>query len=281
MEYFTQKERAMEDIFETLAGLQKAGELVAVAIVIRTEGSVPRKPGAKMIICKDGKTVGTLGGGDLENRVIQEARGAIEQGTPRIASFTLDMEKGKLDMMCGGTVDVYIEPVLPSEKLIIFGAGHITRALAPMMKKIGFLVSVVDDSPDFLKKEYFPDVEDVHIETMETFAGGLSSDSKTYIVVLSRGFSRDKAVLNQLLRKEFRYIGMIGSQRKIEAMIEELQKEGIPKEAFTMLKSPVGLDIGAETPEEIAISIAGEIMAMKKGKLVLARVTSSHREESQ
>ena len=271
----------MEDIFETLAGLQKAGELVAVAIVIRTEGSVPRKPGAKMIICKDGKTVGTLGGGDLENRVIQEARGAIEQGTPRIASFTLDMEKGKLDMMCGGTVDVYIEPVLPSEKLIIFGAGHITRALAPMMKKIGFLVSVVDDSPDFLKKEYFPDVEDVHIETMETFAGGLSSDSKTYIVVLSRGFSRDKAVLNQLLRKEFRYIGMIGSQRKIEAMIEGLQKEGIPKEAFTMLKSPVGLDIGAETPEEIAISIAGEIMAMKKGKLVLARVTSSHREESQ
>lgn len=182
----------MDDIFETLAGLQKAGELAAVAIVIRTEGSVPRKTGTKMIIFGDGKIINTLGGGDLEDRVIQEALETINKGTPRIASFTLDMEKGKLDMMCGGTVDVYIEPVLPSEKLIIFGAGHITRALAPLMKKIGFLVSVVDDSPDFLQKEYFPDIEDVHTEDMVAFAGGLSSDRNTYIVVLSREFRETK-----------------------------------------------------------------------------------------
>jgi len=260
----------MEDIFETLAGLQKIGKPAAIAIVIRTEGSVPRKAGAKMIILKDGKIIGTLGGGGLENKVIQEALETIEQGKPRITSFTLDMEKGKLDMMCGGTVEVYMEPLLPSERLIIFGAGHITRALAPMMKKIGFLVSVVDDSPDFLQKEYFPDMEDLHLEDMEAFAGGLSSGSNMYIVVLSRGFSRDKAVLNQLLKKEFRYIGMIGSQRKIESMLRELQKEGIPKEAFSVLKSPVGLDIGAETPEEIAISIAGEILAIRKGKHAFA-----------
>ena len=159
----------MENIFETLADLQKAGTPAALAIVIRTEGSVPRKPGTKMIIFGDGKTTGTLGGGDLENKVIEQALETIHKGTPRIASFTLDMEKGKLDMMCGGTVEVYIEPLLPSEKLIIFGAGHITRSLAPMMKKIGFLVSVVDDSPDFLKKEYFPDIEDVHMEDMAGF----------------------------------------------------------------------------------------------------------------
>ena len=261
----------MEDIFEALAGIKKAGTPAALVIVIRTEGSVPRKPGAKMIILKDGKTIGTLGGGDLENRVIQVVLEAIEKETPRIVSFTLDREKGNLDMMCGGTVEIYIEPILPSERLIIFGAGHITRALAPMMKKIGFLVSVADDSPDFLKKEYFPDIEDMHMEDMEAFASGLSSDSKTYIIVLSRGFSRDKAVLNQLLKKDFRYIGMIGSQRKIENMIKELQREGIPEEAFSMLKSPVGLDIGAETPEEIAISIAAEIMAIKKGRLSLGK----------
>jgi len=258
----------MENLFETLTDLQKAGTPAALAIVIRTEGSVPRKPGTKMIIFGDRKTTGTLGGGDLENNVIEQALETIHKGIPRIASYTLDMEKGNLDMMCGGTVEVYIEPLLPSEKLIIFGAGHITRSLAPMMKKIGFQVSVVDDTPDFLKKEYFPNIEDMHMEDMAAFASALLSDSKTYIVVLSRGFSRDKAVLNQLLKKEFRYIGMIGSQRKIEAMIEELQKEGIPKEAFSMLKSPVGLDIGAETPEEIAISIAGEIMAIKKGILI-------------
>jgi xanthine dehydrogenase accessory factor len=259
----------MENLFEVLANAKKSSTPSALAIVIRTEGSVPRKPGTKMIIFVDGKITGTLGEGDLENKVIEQALETIYEGIPRIVSFTLDMEKGKLDMMCGGMVEVYIEPLLPSEKLIIFGAGHITRSLAPMMKKIGFQVSVVDDTPDFLKKEYFPDIEDVHIEDMEVFAKSVSSDPKTYIIVLSRGFSRDKAILRQLLKKEFRYIGMIGSQRKIENMIMELKREGMPEKAFSILKSPVGLDIGAEMPEEIAISIAGEILAIKKGKLAL------------
>lgn len=259
----------MDTIFELLADLQKTGVPAALAIVIRTEGSVPRKPGTKMIVFGDGKLAGTLGGGDLENRVIQESLEVIAKGSPKIVSFTLDREKGKLDMMCGGTVEIYIEPLLPPEKLIIFGAGHITRVLAPMMKKIGFRVSVVDDTPEFLKKEYFPDIDNLHIEDMEVFAGSVSSDPQAYIIVLSRGFSRDKAILKQLLKKEFRYIGMIGSQRKTERMITELKKEGIPEKAFSSLKSPVGLDIGAETPEEIAISIAGEILAIKKGKLTL------------
>lgn len=261
----------MEDVFEALTNLKKAGEMAALAIVIRTEGSAPRRAGAKMVILKDGKTIGTLGGGDLENKIIEEAITAMKQGKPRITTSTLDVEKGNLDMMCGGTVEVYIDPLLPSEKLVIFGAGHITRALAPMMKRMGFLVSVVDDSRDLLRTEFFPDMEDVHIQDMAAFAGGLSSDTKTYIVVLSRGFSRDKAVLGQLLMKEFKYIGMIGSQRKMGAMLMELKKEGITEESFSMLKSPVGLDIGAETPEEIAISIAGEIIAVKKGKLVISQ----------
>jgi len=173
-------------------------------------------------------------------------------------------------MMCGGTVEVYIEPILPSEKLIIFGAGHITRSLAPMMKKIGFHVTIVDDTPDYLQREYFPDIEDLHLEDMAAFAERLSSDANTYVVVLSRGFSRDKAILGQLLKKNFRYIGMIGSKRKMESIIKALKEEGMPDEAFIKLKSPVGLDIGAETPEEIAISIAGEIIAVKKGELALA-----------
>lgn len=259
----------MDTIFAQLADLQNTGVPAALAIVIRTEGSAPRKPGTKMIVFGDGKLAGTLGGGDLENKVIQESLEVIAKGSPKIVSFTLDREKGKLDMMCGGTVEIYIEPLLPPEKLIIFGAGHITRVLAPMMKRIGFHVTVVDDSPDFLKKEYFPDIDDVHIEDMELFAGSVSSDPQAYIIVLSRGFSRDKAILGQLLKKEFRYIGMIGSQRKLENIVRTLQAEGIPKEAFSTLKSPVGLDIGAETPEEVAISIAGEVLAIKKGKLAL------------
>ncbi|HPU30609.1 MAG TPA: XdhC family protein [Syntrophorhabdaceae bacterium] len=258
----------MEDIFEKIIEMKKKGTPSALAIVIRTEGSVPRKPGAKMVVTRDGNIFGTLGGGDLENRIIKEAIKAIEEGKPKTASFTLDMEKGGLDMMCGGTVEVFIEPLLPPEKLIIFGAGHITRSLAPMMKKIGFHVIIVDDTPQFLQKEYFPDIEDIFLEDMPAFAERLSSEQNIYVVVLSRGFSRDKAILGKLLKKDFRYIGMIGSKRKMENVIRGLKEEGIPDEAFLKLKSPVGLDIGAETPEEIAISIAGEIIAVKKGKLV-------------
>src|SRR5512139_4073887 len=208
----------MRDIFQTVADLIKTGESAAVATIVRTEGSTPRKTGAKMIITKDGKIIGTMGGGDLEQRVIEEALEAMRQGEPRITSFTLDVEKGKLDMMCGGKLDVYIEPILPDAKLIIFGAGHITRSLAPLMKSAGFQVSVVEDSPDLLQKEKFPEAEDLILTDMEQFARDLPSDPEIYIVLLSRGFSRDRAILSQLIQKDFRYIGMIGSLKKINAM---------------------------------------------------------------
>ena len=259
----------MKNLFENIAELIKSGKPAAFAIVIKTEGSTPRKVGAKMVVLKDGKAFGTLGGGDLEKRVIEEAINAIKQGQPRIASFTLDIEKGKLDMMCGGKLDIYIEPILPDEKLVIFGAGHITQSLAPLMRGAGFQVSVVEDSPDLLEKDKFPETEDLILTDMEQFARDLPSDPGTYIVLLSRGFSRDKAILSQLIQKDFKYIGMIGSLRKINTMRGDLQKEGIPEESFSKLQAPIGLDIGAETPEEIAISIAAEIIAAKWGKLAL------------
>jgi xanthine dehydrogenase accessory factor len=257
----------MKNFFEKIVEIKKSGEPAAFAIVIKIEGSTPRKVGAKMVVLKDGKAVGTLGGGDLEKRVVEEAMDAIKQGQPRIASFTFDIEKGKLDMMCGGKLDIYIEPILPDEKLVIFGAGHITRSLAPLVKLAGFQVSVVEDSPDLLQKDKFPETEDLVLTDMEEFARDLPSDSRTYIVLLSRGFSRDKAILTQLIQKDFKYIGMIGSLRKIVTMKEDLKKQGVPEEAFSKLQAPVGLDIGGETPEEIAISIAAEIIAAKRGRL--------------
>ena len=257
----------MGNLFGTIVDLKKSRKPAALAVIIRTEGSTPRKHGAKMVILQDGKTIGTMGGGDLEKRVIEEAIDAIRQGEPRITYFTLDIEKGKLDMMCGGKLDIYIEPMLPDEKLIIFGAGHITRSLAPLMKGAGFKVSVVEDSPDLLQKDKFPETEDLILTDMEQLARNLSSDPWTCIVLLSKGFSRDRAILNQLIQKDFKYIGMIGSTKKIITMSENLQKEGILKEALSKLHAPIGLNIGAETPEEIAISIAAEIIAAKKGKI--------------
>jgi xanthine dehydrogenase accessory factor len=256
----------MENLFESLLNLQKKDQPAALVIITKTKGSTPRRPGAKMIVLKDGKTIGTMGGGDLEKRVTQEAMETIRQGDPRIVSFTLDIEKGKLDMMCGGELDVYIEPILPKTKLIIFGAGHITRVLAPLMQTAGFQVSVVDDSPELLQKEEFPEIEDLRLTDMDQFAGDLRPDPNTYIVILSRGFSKDETILRQLIQKDFKYIGMIGSMRKMMTMKENLQKQGISKEAFAKIQAPIGLDIGAETPEEIAISIAAEIIAVKKEK---------------
>ena len=165
----------MRNLFEIFHRTHKTGKSIALAIIIKTKGSTPRRAGAKMIVLKDGKAIGTMGGGDLEKRVIEEAMETIKQGEPRIASFTLDMEKGKLDMMCGGETDVYIEPILPKEKLIIFGAGHITRVLAPLMQLAGFQVSVVEDSPDLLQKDKFPEIEDLKLTDMEQFAGDLPS----------------------------------------------------------------------------------------------------------
>jgi xanthine dehydrogenase accessory factor len=127
----------------------------------------------------------------------------------------------------------------------------------------------VEDSPDLLQKDKFPEIGNLVLTDMEQFARDLPSDPRTYIVLLSRGFSRDKAILTQLIQKDFKYIGMIGSLRKIEAMRRNLQQEGIPEEAFFKLRAPIGLDIGAETPEEIAISVAAEIIAAKKEKLAL------------
>jgi xanthine dehydrogenase accessory factor len=130
---------------------------------------------------------------------------------------------------------------------------------------------VVEDSPDLLQKDKFPETEDLILTDMEQFARDLPSDPGTYIVLLSRGYSRDKAILSELIQKDFKYIGMIGSLKKINTMKEDLQKEGIPEEAFSKLKAPIGLDIGAETPEEIAISVAAEIIAAKKGKLEILK----------
>jgi xanthine dehydrogenase accessory factor len=183
----------------------------------------------------------------------------------------LDREKGKLDMMCGGELEVYIEPILPDDKVIIFGAGHITRSLAPMLQRSGFLVSVIDDSSELLQKDKFPEIENLSLADMEQAARELPSDPNAYIVLLSRGFSRDEAILRQLIQKEFKYIGMIGSMKKIKAMEENLRKQGVPKEAFSKLRAPIGLDIGGETPEEIAISTAAEIIAVRKGKFEILK----------
>ena len=253
----------MEDVYQRLTEIKDQGTQAALAIVVRTEGSTPRKAGAKMIIMGDGSLHGTLGGGGLEQKVIEESLQALKEGNPKLTTLTLG---GDLDMMCGGEMEIYIEPVIRPDKLIIFGAGHITGALAPLMQSLGFVVTVVDHDSKPLEEGDTADSGGLVSEQMKSYAEGLAPDPNTYIVILTRGYSRDKAVLEQIISKDFRYVGMVGSAKKIETMKGELISRGVGKEVFSKLSAPIGLDIGAETPGEIALSIAAEIISVKRGK---------------
>ncbi len=258
----------MEDIYRALADMKDQGRRGALAIVVRTKGSTPRKAGAKMIIMEDGSILGTVGGGGLEKKVIEESLESIKRREAKLKSFDL---KGDLDMMCGGEVEVYIEPINQPERLVIFGGGHITRALAPLMRSLDFRVTVVDDNPKTPEEDRFVDIEVLLSEDMESYAERLSPDSSTYIVILTRGFSKDKAVLERLIAKDFRYVGVVGSKRKIRTIKEDLISQGIEKEHFSKLSAPIGLDIGAETLGEIALSIAAEIISVRRGKVTRSR----------
>lgn len=253
----------MEDLYRTLTDVKDQGKQAALAIVVRTKGSTPRKTGAKMIIIGDGSTHGTLGGGGLEHKVIEESLKALKEGNPKLIALTLE---GNLDMKCGGEMEVYIEPVTQPQKLVIFGSGHITGALAPLMQSLGFVVTVVDHDSKALEEGDTGDSGELVSEQMKSSAEGLASDPNTYIVILTRGYSGDMAVLEQTIAKDFRYVGMVGSAKKIETMKGELSSKGVGKELFSKLSAPIGLDIGAETPGEIALSIAAEIISVKQGK---------------
>ncbi|NIS60978.1 MAG: hypothetical protein GTO13_09825 [Proteobacteria bacterium] len=258
----------MEDIYRTLADIKDQGKRAALAIVVRTKGSTPRKAGAKMIVMEDERILGTVGGGGLEKKVIEESLECLKGGTTKLKTFDL---QGNLDMMCGGEVDVYIEPISQPEKLVIFGGGHITRTLAPLMRSLDFRVTVVDDNPKMPEEDRFTDIEVLLSEDMESYAERLSPDSSSYIVILTRGFSTDKAILERIIAKDFRYVGIVGSKKKIRTIKEDLISKGIEKEHFSKLSAPIGLDIGAETLGEIALSIAAEIISVRRGKAAHSR----------
>lgn len=254
----------MKDIYRTLADIEDQGKRAALAIVVRTKGSAPGKAGAKMIVMEDGSILGTVGGGGLEKKVIEESLECLKGGKSKLKSFDL---RGNLDMMCGGEVEVYIEPINQPEKLVIFGAGHITKTLAPLMRSLDFRVTVVDDNPTVPEEDRFADIEVLLSEDMESYAERLSPENSTYIVILTRGFSTDKAILEHLIAKDFRYVGVVGSKKKIKTIKEHLISKGIEKEHFSKLSAPIGLDIGAETLGEIALSIAAEIISVRRGKV--------------
>lgn len=253
------------DIYEEIVRLRQQGRRGAVATIVSVRGSIPSFKTAKMLVRDDGSIFGTIGGGCVEADVWQAAREVMESEKPRTLTFNLNQDpKYDTGLVCGGTLDIFIEPVLPPVLLYIFGAGHVAVNLYKVAHNAGFDVVVVDDREAYANRDRFPEAKEVIADDFDKVTAGLSPSESSYIVIVTRGHRDDMRVLRWAVQTQARYVGMIGSKRKTIAIFQELQKEGIPANLFERVHAPVGLDIGAVTPEEIAVSITAELIAMRR-----------------
>ena len=253
------------DIYEEIVRLRQQGRRAAVATIVNVRGSIPSFETAKMLVRDDGSILGTVGGGCVEAEVWQAAREVMESEKPQTLTFNLNHDpKYDTGLVCGGTLDIFIEPVLPPAELYLFGAGHVAVNVYKVAKNAGFDVNIVDDRELYANRERFPEAKNVIVEDFEAAMSRLDPNETSYIVIATRGHKDDMRVLRWAVQTRARYIGMIGSKRKAITVFRELVKEGLPEHLFERVHSPVGLDIGAITPEEIAVAITAELIAVRR-----------------
>lgn len=255
------------DLYEEIVKLKAEGKRGALATIIGTRGSTPREMGAKMLILEDGRIFGSVGGGCLEAEVWQEAMKAIAEEKPRNVHFDLtgkDAEES--GMICGGVMDLYIEPVVPTPQVFIFGGGHISLYVSKISAMAGFEVVVIDDRPQFASRERFPEAQEVIAEEFPFVFPKLRVNPSSYLVIVTRGHAYDQEVLEWAVGTPAKYIGMIGSRRKIQTVYSGLKEKGIAAEKLKSVHAPIGLNIAAVTPEEIAVAIVAEMIAVRRGR---------------
>ncbi len=252
-------------ILARLAQLEREGKPVVLALVIQAKGSVPRHVGTKMLIFPDGSSEGTIGGGAMESLVIKEAQDALSDGKPRLLHYNFsDPERGDPGV-CGGEMDIYVEPIRRKATLLVFGMGHVGKAVVHLGKWLGFRIVAIDDREEFAEPTSYPNVDQVVHSDLMTIPDEVEIDNQTYIVLTTREVPIDVAGLPALLKTEAAFIGVIGSRRRWETTSKALQEKGVSSEEIARVHSPVGLEIHAETPEEIALSILSEIIMIRRG----------------
>ena len=251
----------MRDVYEELLRLERAGTPAALAIVTAVRGSTPQVVGAKMVVHPDGRIVGTVGGGRFEKEVMEVALSVIAEGQPRVVSLDLTRDLG---MACGGHMDAFVEPVRPIDRLVAFGGGHVAGATAALARTVGFAVTVVDPRPQWANAERIPGCEVVNVAYDEA-PGAVTLTPRDHVLVMTHGHAHDRAILDGVLRGPQSWTGAIGSRRKVAKTRALLLEAGHEEEAVAAISSPVGLDIGAESPEEIAVSIVAELIRHRHG----------------
>jgi len=250
-------------LYQALAKIELEQQSAALCTVVRTRGSTPRHAASKMIVYPDGHIEGTVGGGEVENRVIAEALQALQDGQPRFLSYEMaDPSRGDAGV-CGGQMEVFVEPIIPPVTVIVIGVGHVGKAVAQLAHWLSLRVLVCDDREELCNPENIPDADGYFPCQMAELPRHIPITPQTYLVLTTRGSDVDSVGLPILLETPAAYIGVIGSQRRWSITRQKLIDSGISEEKLNRVKSPIGLDIGGETPEEIAVSILGEIIAQR------------------
>jgi len=261
--------------------LRKLGQKCALATIVQVNGSIPSYESAKLLVREDGSMAGTIGGGCVEAEVWNAAREVIATEKPRQMKFSLGQDAAYDNgLICGGQLEVFVEAIVPQPQAYIFGAGHISKSLAKAANLAGFAVTVIDNRETYANRDRFPDTEAVIAAEYEEVFPTLSVSDTTYLIIVTRGHRDDMRVLEWAAQTNARYLAMIGSKRKVIGVIEELAKAGFPAAALERLYAPMGFDIGAITPEEIAISVVAEMIAVRRnpetGWRALSKTVAAH-----
>lgn len=250
-------------MFEEIQGALARGERVALATVVKVSGAAPCAPGTRMLVRADGSTVGTLGGATTDERARQDALKALSDELPDVHIYHLDPDLGESVGSCGATLEVFVESLKPEPRLFIAGAGYVGQALARMALSLGWRVALLDDRSEFTRSATLPVGVEVVIGDMVEELKARKPDLTTWIVIVTRGHRTDQEVLRVALEGHPAYIGMIGSPSKVKNIFAKLLDLGISADELAKVHAPIGLDLGAETPDEIAVSIAAELVMLR------------------
>lgn len=250
----------MKSIFETITELEKTRTLFAICTIIDSKGSTPRSAGSRMVVTKTGQLFGTVGGGEVERRAIEAAHDSMKSNKPINLSFNMvNPEKGDPGI-CGGSVQIYIEPITPTQEIVIIGNGHVGRSVAHLAKWLGFYVTMVDDRQMGLDEELLKDIDHNIISEITNFKSDVVLNEDSIVIITTRDHEIDIKILPHVLSQKTTYVGVIGSRRRWKLTREKLIEQGISLEQLEKVYSPIGLDIGAQTPNEIAVSIMSEVL---------------------
>jgi xanthine dehydrogenase accessory factor len=256
----------VREVFEAVLRAEQQGEPAALVTVIATEGSTPQKAGAKMVVYPDGRIVGTIGGGCVEAEMSWRARMVIESRRPQMAEYDLTPDQaGEDGLVCGGRMQVFIEPIEGMPTLCLFGAGHVAQPLARMAKEAGFRVEVADDRLKFANAERFPGADRIVVDGFAAAARQMTLGPNSYAVVVTRGHGGDAEALAAVLERGVRFVGLLGSKPKLVHVVSALEQRGVAREDLARIHCPLGVEIGAVTPEEIAVSVLAEMIAVRRG----------------